>query len=113
MTLFSEKTYISSLLNYKPPVITQEERIKNAIKIIRGELKTMENNEEQDENDNLKLTKFESLLFIKFGLTYHLNQGRDHLTPVSSLGTIENNSTDDEIEDFVNARYSRSVSSPY
>ena len=108
MTLFSEKIYISKLLNYKTPNITQEDRIKNSIKLIREY-----DNDNDKTNDVLEFTKFESLLFIKFGLTYHLNQGRPHLSPVSSVGTAENSLSDDEMEDYVNMRYSKSVSSPY
>ena len=60
-------------------------------------------------DDENNLTSFERYMFIKFGLTYHLNQ---NLTPVSSRGTLED-LENDEFEDYINEKYSRSVSSPY
>jgi hypothetical protein len=56
------------------------------------------------------VTSFEDYMYIKFGLTYHLH--KNVLTPVSSRGTIEDGENS-EIEDYINARFSRSISSPY
>ena len=60
-------------------------------------------------DDENNITSFERYMFIKFGLTYHLKQ---NLTPVSSRGTLED-LENDEFEDYINEKYSRSVSSPY
>lgn len=68
--------------------------------------KNCENGESESYNHNM-----EDLLFIKHGMTYHLYKNGG-LTPISSCGTQEANS-DDELEDYINDRYSRSVSSPY
>ena len=78
--------------------------------MLEYEEESISDNDEETKNDeDLRLNNFENYLFIKFGLTYHLNQ---NLTPVSSRGTIEDfeNIAD---EQYINEKYSRSVSSPY
>lgn len=74
-------------------------------------------------------------LFIKFGMTYHINQ--KPLTPVSSYGTLEDgieekdeneekensimrtirmfyeDDSEEEFNQYIHEKYSRSVSSPY
>ena len=82
-----------------------------------------------DEDD---YKSFEEYLFIKFGMTYHINQ--KPLTPVSSYGTLEDEDENiepensivrtirkyvegydenDEFDNYIHEKYSRSVSSPY
>ena len=83
-------------------------------------------NENEDEYKSIA-----DYLFIKFGMTYHINQ--KPLTPVSSYGTLEDGAEEpqeensimrtirrfyqeddeEEFDDYIHHKYSRSVSSPY
>ncbi len=142
MSLYAEKNFIENIRNYSydrqsfiPPILksfdnnnnNQQDTPSMLMRIfytlfpflkpticpvmLEYEEESESGNESESEtiDDENNLTSVERYMFIKFGLTYHLNQ---NLTPVSSLGTLED-LENDEFEDYINEKYSRSVSSPY
>ena len=123
MSLSSERNYVSHLIQMAKKSsdrnLLQSEGHRNALQIIRNTFRKIADSIDAPDLENYQYTEpeevsFEHFLFIKFGLTYHLQQGKDRMSPISSVGSIENTiNPDDETENYVNARYSRSTSSPY